>query len=293
MNELLLWMSARRSGTVQDFRAKAAQLGAVQSGRAAWRTTQWNFEKLAHAEFGPAADAGSWCIAPPVLAAGQPELSGRVRAVLCGARTPRLVDRLLGSGGGVSLNVRAQAGMPDLIEASASNLAELKQFATQAGVRLQSNASLAVLCCATPPKSVLLQPASLPVGGWAVSAFSKFALEWQASTPREAREARSGLFRFRSDYETVHIIAKDGRAWTCDPAAAKYRILRPRNRVLAYTASDCTLTVRATCRPPLLVERALVLCSGLLPEYRDGALFYRQVDRAVAQAAAVLLGQRL
>ncbi len=292
MNELLLWMSARRLGAAQGFRAKAVELGAAQAGRATWRNAQWNFEKLAHAEFGSAAGESSWRIAPPVLAACQPGMDGAVRAVLCGARTPSLVDRLR-AGFGVRLGVRAQSGGPDMIEVAASDAAQLRRLAAEAGVQLQLSASLAILCCATPPKRGLLQPASLPIGGWIVSAFSKSALEWQASTPRAARDARSGLFRFRSEYETMQILVKDGCAWTCDPAAAKYRILRPRNRALSYSAADRILAVRATCRPPLLVERALVLCSGLVPEYRDGALLYRQVDRAVAHAAAAVLGQRL
>lgn len=293
MNELLLWMSARRSGTAQSFRAKAAQLGVLRAGGAAWRTAQWNLEKLAHAEFAPAAGGDAWRVAPPVLAAGQARPDGSVRAVLCGARTPGLVDRLRGGGSEAELAIRGQPEGPDLIEVVARGVGALEQLAASAGVRVQPSAPLAILCCATPPKRVRLQSASIPLGGWTVSAFSKTALEWRPTTPRAARDARSGLFRFRSDYETVHILVKDGAAWTCDPAAAKYRILRPRNRVLAYSATERVLSLRATCRPPALIERALVLCSGLIPEYTDGALVYREVDRAVAQAAASVLGQRL
>ena len=73
----------------------------------------------------------------------------------------------------------------------------------------------------------------------------------------------------------------------------KYRILRPRNRVLGYAAADKVLSVTATCRPPALIERALVLCSGRLPAFNNGRLNFQQVGRSVAQAAAAVLGQRL
>lgn len=293
MNDLLLWISARRLGTAQGFRAKAAQLGVLRPGGAAWRAAQWNFEKLAHAEFAPAAGGDAWRVSPPVLAAAQPRLDGSIRAVLCGARTHSVMDRLRAAATEVELTIRGQAEGPDLVEVAARSVRQLEQVATRARVRLQLNASLAILCCATPPKRVELRSASMPIGGWTVSEFFKPSLEWRPSTPRDARDARSGLFRFRSDYETMHILVKDGTAWTCDPAAAKYRILRPRNRVLSYSATDRVLSVRATCRPPTLIERALVLCSGLLPEYKDSALLYREVDRAVANAAASTLGQRL
>ncbi len=293
MNELLLWISARRSGTAQGFRAKAAQLGVLRTGGAAWRAAQWNLEKLAHAEFSAAASGHAWRVAPPVLAAGKVRSDGSIRAVLCGARTPAMVERLRAAVSEVELTTREQPEGPDLVQVVAPSSGDLERLAASAGVRVQPNAPLALLCWATPPKRAQLQSASIPLGGWTASEFSKPALQWRPASPRAAREARSGLFRFRSDYETVHILIKDGAAWACDPAAAKYRILRPRNRVLAYSAADRVLSVRATCRPPALVERALVLCSGLLPEYRDGVLLYCEVDREVAQAAASVLGQRI
>ncbi len=292
MNELLLWMSARRSGPAQAFRSRVAELGISHSGRALWRVAEWNLGKLAHAEFAPAADGDGWRIAPPVLAAGE-SLEGRIRAILCGARTPALLGRLAGAAGPQRIEVRRQENGPDIVEVVASTGGELEDVARAAGVRLQWNAPLSLLCCATSPKAVVLQPATLPVGAWGVSQFSKSALDWQASTLRIATEARSGLYRFRSDYGTVHLLIKDGQPWTCDAAIGKYRILRPRNGVLLYSKADRILSIRASCRPPTLIERALVLCSGQLPTFMDGRIIFRQVERSVAQAAAAVLGQRI
>lgn len=291
MNELLLWMSARRSGSAQAFRSRVAELGVSHSGRALWRTAEWNLGKLAHAEFVPAADGDGWRIAPPVLAAGEPR-EGRIRAILCGARTPGLLARVVGAAGSARIDIQRQEDGPDIVGVTASTAGELENVAAAAGVRVQWNAPLALLCCATSPKAVVLQPATLPVGAWGVSQFSKSALDWEATTLRIASEARSGLFRFRSDYGTVHLLIKDGQPLTCEPAVGKYRILRPRNGVLLYSKADRILSIRASCRPPTLIERALVLCSGQLPAFTDGRINFRQVERSVAQAAAAALGQR-
>jgi len=290
VNDLLLWMSARRFGSEPAFRSKVAELGLSRSGHALWRTAKWNFEKLAHAEFAPAADGAGWRTAPPVLAAVEDD--GRVRAILCGARTPALLARLAGAAGPRCAHIQQVDG-PDVVQVSAATAIALEDVAVKACIRVQWKAPLAILCCATAPKKVALQPAVLPIGGWTVSQFSKPALEWTASTLRAASEARSGLFRFRSDYETIHILKKDGLSYACDPAVGKYRVLRPRNRVLIYSAADRVLSVTAACRPPALIERALVLCSGQLPAFNDGRLNFQQVSRSVAQAAAAVLGQRL
>jgi hypothetical protein len=190
------------------------------------------------------------------------------------------------------MDIQRQEDGPDIVEVTVSTAGELENVAAAAGVRVQWNAPLALLCCATSPKAVVLQPATLPVGAWGVSQFSKTALDWETTTLRIASEARSGLFRFRSDYGTVHLLIKDGQPLTCEPAVGKYRILRPRNGVLLYSKADRILSIRASCRPPALIERALVLCSGQLPAFTDGRINFRQVERSVAQAAAAVLGQR-
>jgi hypothetical protein len=106
-------------------------------------------------------------------------------------------------------------------------------------------------------------------------------------------QAPSGLFRFRSDYATIHILVEHGQAQACDPATGKYRILKRRNRALGYSSAEKVLYIHAGCRPPALVERALALCSGELPLTVDGRISYSRVEMPVAAAAAAVLGQRL
>jgi hypothetical protein len=295
MNGLLLWMSARQSGSAQSFRSQVAALGSV-SGRSPHRVAEWNLSKLGHAEFGRAAVGEGWRVAPPVLAAGDPSKSGH--ALLCGARTPVLLDRLR-TAAGPRLLTSTQNGGPDVVALAASSSVILGIIAQEAGIDVQWNAPLAVLACSPKPSANRLDPADISVGGWDVSRFSKSNLAWVPSTVADARGTRDGFFRFRSDYSTKYILIEAGSPFVTDSAAGKYRLLARRHRRLrrgqspiTYTSSAEVIRIRASCRPPALVERALVLCSGSLPRFDNEFLAYGGVEPAVASAVAALLDQR-
>jgi hypothetical protein len=289
MNELLLWMSARHSGSAEAFRSKVAALGLV-SGRSPHRIAQWNLGNLGHAEFAPRAGGDGWRVAPPVLAAGDPCRSGH--AFLCGARTAPMLARLSAIFGS-QLSQCPQTGGPDIVQVTAPTAMSLADQAAAAHIEIQWNAPLAILACCTRPSDLQLAPTDLPLGGWEVSRFSKSGLAWVQSSVDAARSATAGLFRFRSDFATHYILIEKGAAFATDAAAGKYRLLRRRYSAISYRSSDRALIVRASCRPPPLVERALILSSGALPTFANGLLTYSRVEPIVASAAATLLDQRL
>jgi hypothetical protein len=67
--------------------------------------------------------------------------------------------------------------------------------------------------------------------------------------------------------------------------------------VLRYDHHTGRLSLPASCRPPFLIERALILCSGSPPSYEGGPgggnLHYVGIPNAIAMAAAGLLRQEL
>ena len=288
MNALLLWMSARQSGSTGSFRSKVTELGLTR-GRPAHRVVQWNLEKLGHAEFGQASAGAGWRVAPPILAAGDPMRSPS--AVLCGARTPALLDRL--SSGDVRKRRQIQSEGPDIVEIEAPSARALEGCAARAGIEVQWNAPLAILACYPPPTKQQLVPTELPIGGWEVSRFSKTGLAWVPRSMDQARAAAAGLFRFRSNYEPQHVLIENALPYSVEPAMGKYRILKKRHSPLGYAMSCGALQMRASCRPPPLVDRALILCSGALPVFNDGLLTYSRIEPAMASSVASLLGQRL
>jgi len=293
MNDLLLWMSARRFGSQQSLRARIAEFeprGLRVPGRH-WQV-EWNLSKLGHAEFGAAADQAGWRIAPPALATG--DFGGPCCAVLCGARTPRILELLTAQEAPVAVSLRAQPSAPDRVSVCTPEPWGLAELAARIGLPLQWNAPLAILMAAAPPKLLSLDKVTMPLGGWTVSRFSKSKLDWDDSSAREATSAAAGLFRFRADRQpTVYVLVEDHVPYACDPANGKFRILRRRNRALYYDHPSKELAIKVTCRPPELVERALVLCSGELPKIRDGNILYSNVALAVAARAADFLGQQL
>ena len=92
-NELLLWMSARQSGTWSQFRSTVEEMGLDEDeigreGKAAIPSRvrlRLNLDRLAHVEFNDLNGDSSWRVAPPVLASTN--LSGKCIGVLCGARS--------------------------------------------------------------------------------------------------------------------------------------------------------------------------------------------------------------
>jgi hypothetical protein len=167
------------------------------------------------------------------------------------------------------------------------------EIAEAAGLSVQWNTPLAILSVAIAPKEADLKPIDRPIGGWTVRRYSKSNLAWVASSTKEATNALSGLFHFKSDYSSLYMIVEDGQSYECDAAVGKYRILQRRHRALRYDAKACTLLVPTSCRPPDTIEKALVLCSGRLPTFESGHLGYTQVAVPVASAAAAVLKQRL
>ena len=288
MNDLLLWMSARHSGSIGSFRSKITELG-LNHGRSNSHIIQWNLEKLGHAEFAKAPSGTGWRIAPSILAASDPKRSPS--GFLCGARTPALLDRLRSAD--IQACRQIQSDGPDTIEFKAPSALALQDFAARAGIEVQWNAPRAILACCPPPKEQLLAPAELPIGGWEVSRFSKSGLAWVPSSMGRVQSAVAGLFRFRSKYETKHVLIESGSPFSVEPAMGKFRILTKRHCPLSYAISRGALQIRASCRPPTLVERALILCSGTLPVFENGLLTYTRIEPAIAASVASLLGQRL
>src|SRR5439155_19382895 len=106
-NALLLWMSARREGSWQQFRAAVEELhfgdgataGAEEDDDAPdqfalplYQSLRLNLQRLGHAEFFAGAGAAEWRVAPPSLAVTK-HARGWL-GVFAGARSDKLLQRL-------------------------------------------------------------------------------------------------------------------------------------------------------------------------------------------------------
>ena len=170
--------------------------------------------------------------------------------------------------------------------------------AERAGLLLQCDAPSALLTSLPPVDDACVRhPAQLPFGAdWRIDRFSSENLAWQSATIDDAASASGGLFRFSLRHQRHVLFCVRSAAFRIPGQVGKYLVLRIRRRrrqVLRYDGQKRMLAVPASCRPPFLIERALVLCSGSPPSYEGGILQYTEIPENIAMIAAALLRQEL
>jgi hypothetical protein len=311
-------MSARRQGSWAQFRAAVEELhlGADvevdgegddapdQFALPLYQTLRFNLQRVGHVEFFAGAGEGvEWRVTPPALAITRHAL-GWI-GVVAGGRSPSLTDRLrsVAAGHGAELRVLPLASYPDQIVITADTRDTLAAIGEQAGFSLQDDAPAALLASLPPVDDPSVRfRTELPFGSdWKIDRFSADDLVWRSATLDAANTASAGLFRFSLGHQRHVLFCCKGTAARIPGQVGKYLVLRRRRRrrqVLWYDAQNRTLSLPASCRPPFLIERALILCSGSPPSYkggdvRGGSLQYHDIPQDIAAIAAALLRQEL
>lgn len=309
-NALLLWMSARRQGSWQQFRTAVEELHLGESSDLGgedddapdqfalplYQTLRFNLQRVGHAEFFAGAGEADWRVTPPSLAVTQ-HTRGWL-GIVAGARSRTLLQRLHAAVGTANLETLALLDYPDQILVVANDQGTVAAVARRAGLILQIGASAALLTSLPPIDDPCVRyPTQLPFGAdWRIDRFSSDDLAWRSATLNDAAAASGGLFRFSLRHQRHVLFCLRGAAFRIPGQVGKYLILRIRKRprqVLRYDLQKRTLSVPASCRPPFLIERALVLCSGSPPSYEGGILRYTEIPENIAVVAAALLRQEL
>jgi hypothetical protein len=313
-NLLLLWMSARSQGSWAQFRAAVEELHVTEDGEVTgegddapdqyalplYQTLRFNLQRVGHAEFfAGAGDGAEWRIAPPALAASR--RAGGWIGIVVGARSIALMERLRAAiAPAASLQTSMFPGYPDQLVVTVDDQGNLAQIADRVGLILQYDAPGALLASLPPVDDPAVRyPAQLPFGSeWRIDRFSPDDLVWRSATLDDAAAARSGLFRFSLRHQRHVLFCAHGAAFRIPGQVGKYLVLKRRRRhVLRYNRTNRSLSVPASCRPPFLIERALILSSGSPPSYeggaRGGTLHYAEVPDGIAAVAAALLRQEL
>jgi|GEM_PF-1267344 len=305
-NELLLWCSARKKGSWRQFRAAVEELHTNETemvvegngGFPMYQQLRLNLERLAHVEFFAHGCEDGWRVAPPMLAAHV--VTGGVRSLLCGARSPALQQRALRAAEQVDCDVLSSLDAPDLFRFTCQNSAQLTDLAAQIGISYQLNAPLAIISHVPPCRSPSRQqaPSEFPVGAdWTVDQLDTDALCWHRVDRSKAILFRFAVLRFSIHFQrSRYYLRWNGDSFELPRAVAIFVLLRRRRRrLISYDSSGQTLSLPGICRPPRVLERAIVLCSGLPPvfEAASSTLRYFDVPLDIARFAAELLGQSL
>ncbi|SRR5579883_326116 len=308
-NELLLWLSARTNGSWAQFRGAIENLELVDPDEAEqgvsfplYQRVRFNLERMGHVEFDTEGSENGWRVVPPSLAVSVTKKN--VIGILCGARSPKQLAALRDNVAHTSVNFTSCQDCPDIVQITASTTHTLKTFAELNRLVWQDDAP-ATLLSQIPSIGVLHSwpRAPLPSIGrdWDVKQFvrkGKSAV-WRPITLDEANApGGQGLFSFTRFQTPQYYLRNGGETIRMPGAIAKYWLLaRWRRRVLKYDRNRMTLTLPAIFRPPLLTERALILCSGHLPvhnvAYNRSTLTYQNIPEEIAGMAAEILKQEI
>jgi hypothetical protein len=281
-NELLLWLSARNQGSWAQFRAATENLdlaeaeseGGDEGPLPLHQRIRYNLERLGHVEFDAEGCSDGWRIAPPALALCHH--GSEAVGVLCGARTRQLLVNIKRESKGLQQEQLSDPDCPDIIRLRAGDTELLMKLAQRAGTRFQADAPVALLSRLPQiDRMEAWKREPMPSSGkdWDIKhlVIHKRMMKWQAVSLSEANAGGAeGLFRF-TRFQTPQYFLREGRQTFALPGAAgKYYVLHRRKRnILRYCRKEQTLSVPAIFRPPLLAERALVLCSGLPPSVSE------------------------
>lgn len=309
-NELLLWLSARKEGSWPQFRGAVETLELANTADESeqdmslplHQRVRFNLERLGHVEFSAVECEDGWRVVPPALALCQQE--NMVTGVLCGARTPKLMERVERAAGKLCFERASDTDCPDIIRIRAPESEDLIELAKREGLLCQFDTPTALLSRLPSVDAIRgWRREPLPTAGkdWEVKQFviQRKVMKWHPITIREAnRPDAQGLFCF-TRFQMPQYFLREGRETIKVPGAiGKYRVLsRQRRRVLRYDRKERALTLPAIFRPPLLTERALILCSGFPPSlsvvYGRPKLTYRDIPEEVAGMTAEVLRQDL
>jgi hypothetical protein len=302
-DRMLLWLSAKGQGSWSQFRGavETFDLNPALDGSSAdsgsdlpvYQEARFTLQRLGHVEFYSAESENGWRIVPPTVAIHE----GRPTGVLCGARSPALLDCLVAARD-LAIERAQIAGMPERILVCSGSQEQLVARVRELGFLVQTDAPaslLSALPSVRDPRS--WRNSHMPeTPGWLVHRFSIYPEpQWVEVPQADARCALSGLFRFIMKHQRFYYLRWRGRTFSVPVQVGKYAVMRRRRGTLKYDSAQRTLSFPVAFRPPLLMERALVLCSGVLPRF-DAAtrrLEYSEVDDNVTLLAGQLLHQEV
>ena len=304
-DRMLLWLSAKGQGSWSQFRGAVEAFDLepdLEDGPSAdagsdlpvYQEARFTLQRLGHAEFYSAESENGWRIVPPTLAIRE---ATPAEGVLCGARSPVLLDRLAAASD-LGIERSQIAGMPERILVRSGSHEQLVARVYQLGFLVQKDAPASLLSVLPSVRDCSSWYNSNMPGtpGWLVHRFSVYPEpQWIELPQADARRALSGLFRFVMKHQRFYYLRWRGCTFSVPVQIGKYAVMRRRRGTLRYDSAQRTLSFPVTFRPPLLMERALVLCSGVLPHFDTATrrLEYSKIDDNVALIAGQLLHQEV
>jgi hypothetical protein len=312
LDRLLLWLSARGQGSWSTFRAGVEEFCNDQTDtlpiesddegdRSAdagsdlpiYQRARFALQRLGHVEFYTLGAENGWRVVPPTVAF--PADEGEM-GLLCGARSPALIDSLH-QFGDIDVLLSELEDMPQRIQLKGASQPVVVARASTLGIQVQKAAPITLLSVLPRVRDKeTWHPSPMPeTPGWLVHRFSVSRRKWVEASSRDAANAHEGLFRFVLKHQRFYYLRWRGCCYRVPVQVGKYAVIGRRLRVLEYNPEKRTLSTALVFRPPLLIERALVLCSGKLSQIdpMTGRIEYTDISPNIARLASQLLHQEI
>lgn len=293
-NEALLsYMSELEHGSWRQFRNAVEELSSSEEEIYAPVMAR-NLASLGHAEFAESDDL-RWRICPPALVSLPPP--NTAVAVLCGARTPSLVDSLQRAAvySDCSLHITRQPDhqAADRISVLARSREALEELGQRTGMTVVENAAGRLASCLPfiDDYWAIHQQAPEP-SGHEMEVFDPAALAWVQGNDSSG----DGLYRYHIFGRREYRLKAGGKLYGTSREIGVYLALQREGRVaVSYDGAEEQLKVPVRVPLPPLYARAVVFCSGHLPEFRyfDGVPVncYRETAPGVAQTVLARVRQ--
>ncbi len=284
---LLAWMTHVGEGSWARFRSAVEELaGSDADAPELCRRLRIALSDLAFADFF-IEGSQQWRMLPPVLGG----LSGQHgAALLCGSRTPSVVESLKSAAGavGCKVNVEKPKDCPALIGV-ASATEQLTAIADHIGAAYQPNFSSTVAQKLTPIPDALddAQQEAAPLN-WKARCFDFGTSTWvDELLPNSACEYTPTYGRSK------HFVRrKRGRLLRLSKRESIYAAAMLNGvRLVEYSPEDGRLKVPLFAPLPELYSRAACLCRGRPAEVVDGHIMYSGVPADLAAVLMVAAGQ--
>ncbi len=297
---LLTWISETGSGSIADFRSRAAWLARTENFDLHESATgRWlrDAASLGHCEVDW--KRGKWSVAPPAVTR-LPLADGL--AVLAGARRPRLV-RAIGEGEIYAEHAHRSGSARDIpapqtIIIPYERARDLEDVAALLGATYVgcAAAGIAALLRARAPAI----PCAPPAYDSPLERLTHFSPQtWTQASPSRF-DLPEGLYREQVNGRWQHLRYHQGSWHATDLSSGIFSELARRGETVIRWRPDSdhrnrigTLIVDWGAPLPPLHSRALVLCSGFVPRFGSSAetSLYDNVPREIAVRVASALGQ--
>jgi hypothetical protein len=285
---LLYWMTQTVEGAWNGFRRSVEQLsGEDDDVGNLCRTLRISLSDLGYAEFF-VGGSQKWKVLPAVL--GGLALQTEV-AVLCGARTPGLIEGLESVAGkfGCAVHRHPEELAPAFISVIGPR-DTVSRVAAEASLPYVENLASSMFEMVEPIEGQLARAVEEnPPINWKVRSFALRSMQWV-----DGLLARSACeFTPMYGHPVYFLHKRRGRLFRLGKREAVYASAMLQDfSLLSYSPASCELTTPLEAPLPESFARTACLCSGQLAEIKGGRLRYKNVPQDTAAALVIAAGQR-